>query len=147
MLKKMKHIITKCQRMTSLKLDMSMIQQLSNRNDHDLICAVSRSPQDDSAHVSPSDSKPPSVCLFCREWHFGQSCPCRNHICGLCGKRGHKESGCLASSPILTRKKRNNTIPSRHSNRIRSTTASSNVVGFIRCKHTTVEINDIHVKL
>ncbi|CAH8529728.1 unnamed protein product [Dicrocoelium dendriticum] len=143
----LQEVTNECQRLMNLKHDAAMIQQSSIQSSQDIICRVSRSPQKESVHVSSPHSKPSSACWFCREWHFGRNCPFRNHICNRCGKRGHKESCCLAKRPTMSGIRRRIPVRFRCHNEAKTVTATFKVDSVGRRKFTILKINDKEVKL
>ncbi|CAH8637620.1 unnamed protein product [Dicrocoelium dendriticum] len=143
----LQQVTGECQRMTNLKHDTAMTQQVSKQSKQDFVCAVSRTPRKEASHVSSTHSKPPTACWFCREWHFAREYPFKTHTCNRCGRKGHKESCCLATRPVLTKKMRNNARPFRRPNLTRSITATFKVDGASKRKYTIVKINGFQVKL
>lgn len=66
----LQQVTGECRRITNLKHDALMIQQLASQNEHDLVCAVNKTSKQRTTRVSSLHFKPRSACWFCREWHF-----------------------------------------------------------------------------
>ena len=132
-------LTTECQRLLNLKSDTALIEHGTAHST--IINKVSHKKQRQAFPDQRFGKKPPTPCWFCGQWHFSRYCRYRNHLCSVCGRKGHAEQ-------ICSKRGRNSSKhqPSRRAVS-RAITATFQVNFTHRRKFLTVMINNTWIRL
>ncbi|KAA3674272.1 uncharacterized protein DEA37_0011351 [Paragonimus westermani] len=92
------------------------------------------------------NSKPPSACWYCKEWHSVRLRPFKNRVCNKCGRRGHKEICCHA---LLQPSQRQGNIHRRpkFSSMSKAVSATFEIDGESKRKYVTLFVNGVRFYL
>ena len=144
----LQNITNECQILLNLKHDTSMLEKQSTSSPAVFQTTSKNQVQKETGRTKKQDeSRPPSACWRCGEWHFVRVCPYLKHVCQKCHKLGHRETHCRSKnlfphvqSPKTTRFRRR---PGK-----RSTVNATRSDDFLaRRKYVKVSINGTPVRL
>ncbi|CAH8430770.1 unnamed protein product [Dicrocoelium dendriticum] len=143
-------ITTECQRLLNLKHDTLMLEKQQSIPNLSVLKTTSKKPlSSETGQEKPrQNTKPPTACWRCGEWHFVRVCPFLQHVCHKCHKRGHKETHCRCR-PQFKRARHtrpHSTVPKRFSN-YSTVQAAYSDEHVARRKYVRVHLNGHQVRL